>query len=625
MTRPDGRRELLIGVLVWVLAVGSVLPAAFTGWYPHDEGLLGQLGERTLGGEIPHRDFDDPYSGGLSWLYAAAFAVGGVRLATLRWVLVLAFALTVPFLYGLARRWVSPWLAAVATLVAVAWTVPNYFAGLPSWFNLFAAVAMLWFLLRHLDEAAAGGSGRSWLVAAGLMAGTSTAIKISGLYALAAALLVVVDQERRSSEAHADRAAPDRRYWVLAAVGGAAFVLALVALVRSGLSSGRSGSPSAVLVHFVVPGALLVGWLLLREWRTTAAAPVTGRLGRLLSRAGWVVAGWVVPVGALVAVHASTSSLPDLYRGLFVLPRLRLEFASTPLPPIGAVLAALPFALLVAWPWRTSDRIRHAIAIALAVGLGLALFGSRSDAVYRLVWLPARALLPVIVGVGLWRLHANRTGAPEARAQEGPVFACLATAAMVALIQYPDAFGIYFFYTVPPLVVAWLAVAAANRTALRASLLVVLVFAGGFALRALHPGIPGYTGVAFRAVAWDFPLELPRGGLTVDQPRGAEVTATVLALREHIQPGEAVLAAPDCPEIVFLSGARNPTRTFFEFFDPTFRDPVAIAAILDREQVAAVVINTWPIYSPQLPRPVVEMLFERYPNQQQIGRYLLIW
>jgi len=50
------------------------------GWVPHDEGLLGQSAERLLAGQLPHRDFDEVYTGGLSYLHALAFEVGGVRL-----------------------------------------------------------------------------------------------------------------------------------------------------------------------------------------------------------------------------------------------------------------------------------------------------------------------------------------------------------------------------------------------------------------------------------------------------------------------------------------------------------------------------------------------------------------
>ena len=79
-------RFSLTGVIV-LLVAGSVLAwASLRGWYPHDEGLLGQSAERVLRGEVPHRDFDDPYTGGLALLHAAAFAIFGIKLTVLRYL-----------------------------------------------------------------------------------------------------------------------------------------------------------------------------------------------------------------------------------------------------------------------------------------------------------------------------------------------------------------------------------------------------------------------------------------------------------------------------------------------------------------------------------------------------------
>src|SRR5687768_6267523 len=65
------------------------------GWIPHDEGQLGQTAERTLRGELPHRDFDDMYTGGLSFLHAAAFRLWGIDSASLRVILALFFVPTI--------------------------------------------------------------------------------------------------------------------------------------------------------------------------------------------------------------------------------------------------------------------------------------------------------------------------------------------------------------------------------------------------------------------------------------------------------------------------------------------------------------------------------------------------
>src|SRR5574342_899051 len=74
----------IILALVWAVTALYAWPRLDHGWIPHDEGTLAQSAERVLGGELPHRDFDEVYTGGLSLLNAAAFRVFGTTLRALR-------------------------------------------------------------------------------------------------------------------------------------------------------------------------------------------------------------------------------------------------------------------------------------------------------------------------------------------------------------------------------------------------------------------------------------------------------------------------------------------------------------------------------------------------------------
>src|SRR5260221_7216620 len=133
------RRSQLILLVVWLssaIYLGSDLKH---GWGPSDDGTLGQSAERVLHGEMPHRDFDDPYTGGLAYIDAVIFELFGVNLFWLRLFLFVCFLAWVPAVYALAREVVSPWPAGAVTLIAVAWSVPNYTTPMPSWFNLFFA------------------------------------------------------------------------------------------------------------------------------------------------------------------------------------------------------------------------------------------------------------------------------------------------------------------------------------------------------------------------------------------------------------------------------------------------------------------------------------------------------
>jgi len=126
-------------LVVWGISAIYSLHFIDRGWVPHDEGALAHSAERVLAGELPHRDFDEVYTGGLTYLHALAFQTLGTNLLSARFVLFFFFLTWVPALYYIASRFASPLPAGGAVLLAVTWSLPNYFAAIPSWYNLFFA------------------------------------------------------------------------------------------------------------------------------------------------------------------------------------------------------------------------------------------------------------------------------------------------------------------------------------------------------------------------------------------------------------------------------------------------------------------------------------------------------
>jgi hypothetical protein len=142
-------RERLFGSAAVAAACAYLLPFVARGWMPHDEGMLGQSADRVLHGAIPHIDYEEPYVGALSWLYAAVFKLRGIDLLNVRWVLLATAWLALVLVYAIARRWLRPAGAAMATWVALVWSFPNCFAGLPSWWLLLCA--LWWAFVRSVD------------------------------------------------------------------------------------------------------------------------------------------------------------------------------------------------------------------------------------------------------------------------------------------------------------------------------------------------------------------------------------------------------------------------------------------------------------------------------------------
>ncbi|HUB28036.1 MAG TPA: hypothetical protein VL967_00005, partial [Terracidiphilus sp.] len=128
-------RWVVLGAVLLIAGL-YVGPRIGKGWVPADDGTLGQSAVRVLQGQLPHRDYAEIYTGGLSMLHALAFRVLGVNLMTLRVCVFLFFLLWLPAVYYIALRFTSPLGAGLTTLLAVSWSFPNYPAAMPSWYNL---------------------------------------------------------------------------------------------------------------------------------------------------------------------------------------------------------------------------------------------------------------------------------------------------------------------------------------------------------------------------------------------------------------------------------------------------------------------------------------------------------
>jgi Dolichyl-phosphate-mannose-protein mannosyltransferase len=654
---------------VWLASGLYLYLRADRGWIPHDEGTLAHAAERVLAGELPHRDFDEPYSGGLALLHAAAFELFGVRLVALRWMLLAASLLFVPAVYRIAARVTTPLGAALVTAACVALSLPNYFAPLPSWYNLFCATLGTLALLRHVET-----DRRRWLFVAGLCGGASFAFKSVGLYYVAAALLFLVYREQATAPP-AEEGRGSRAFRLFVGAALVAFDGALLALVHS--------NPRPMeLVHFALPGIVLSAVLVVNEWSQDRGGDRWRRLARLLAP---FAAGVALPVGLLCLPYVVTGSLPDLVRGLFVLPRRRLAEAVYSLPAAPTLLYALPLALLFAAGCLRRARLRVAVGVpALAIGLvGLAWARLPAGAVEPPFVLGAPqaaavALLALLVPLGLaagWR-ERRFLVVPAALALAaiacvagrkgvyGPVFSTLrplvplvtlsacallvlpgsarklsavrrqelllltAMAALVSLVQFPYAFGVYVCYATPLVVLAALYTVAAGPRGIRPVHACVLVFYAAFALGWLNRGSVRACGKEFTRVEQATPMGLARGGLRVSRADARELRQVVHEIERRSRPGEYIYAAPDCPYVYFLSARRNPTRTFYDFFDEDYRAApgrraARVLTQLERHDVRLVVVNRRPEFSPFQPELQAGLL-ERYAPETGDDAYLIL-
>ncbi len=178
------RQHELVGRLLVAVSLVYLWTFVPRGWVPHDEGMLGQSAERVMRGHMPHVDYEEPYTGGLSLLHAAAFRLLGVDLLHLRWVLFAGAALGQFLIYAILRKFLGSIAAAFASVLALTWSFPNYFASLPSWWVLLCAVACVWAFIQYTET-----ESLRYAALAGVAAGLAIAFKQTGLYVLVALVM----------------------------------------------------------------------------------------------------------------------------------------------------------------------------------------------------------------------------------------------------------------------------------------------------------------------------------------------------------------------------------------------------------------------------------------------------
>jgi hypothetical protein len=90
--------------------------------------------------------------------------------------------------------------------------------------------------------------------------------------------------------------------------------------------------------------------------------------------------------------------------------------------------------------------------------------------------------------------------------------------------------------------------------------------------------------------------------------------------------GSYVFAGPDTPEISALTGLRNPTRSLFDYLDPTdSARSQKLLRSLRAHEVTAVVVNPRPAFSLPLERSTVARLREEYPRHETVGPFEVRW
>jgi hypothetical protein len=211
-------------------------------------------------------------------------------------------------------------------------------------------------------------------------------------------------------------------------------------------------------------------------------------------------------------------------------------------------------------------------------------------------------------------------GRGAATPQRRVAMVLLAIAACGSVVQYPYATPIYFCYTAPLIILAALAVVHLNPRPRKLAHSVLAIGVGLFAVLFVNRSYAWNLGVQFLPYGPTTRLDLPRAGLAVPPADKAEYEELVRVLTPAVEAG-TIYAGPDCPEVYFLVGARNPTRMMFDFLAAKPPGRAEMQRLIDNPAVRAVVINTAPLFSEPLDAGTRARWGQRFPVVRRIGRF----
>lgn len=580
------------------------------GWVPADDGTLGQSALRVMQGQLPHRDFTEIYTGGLSMIHALAFRAFGVNLMSLRFCVFLFFLAWIPAVYYIVLRFTSALAAGLVTLLAIAWSFPNYPAAMPSWYNLFFATFGAAALLRYIDARKA-----RWLVAAGMCGGVSIVIKVIGAYYIAAVLLFLVfleqsdEQSERESDATGKGVVPYRIFTASALI---LFLATVIYFFHSRLGGGE-------LFQFILPAAALTALVLINERNLSARGGSTAaRFKNLLKLLLPFISGVLLPVIAFLAPYGRAGGIAQFGSGvtssaishsiaLGVLRPAGIENSLFALVLIGIVAAAI---YMRAFQGKL-------VSAAIASGLAFMLYqAATSPKIASGIWYSVATLTPLVVLASVAVILAKRNPNDATRLQTQRVMALTSLAAMCGMVQYPFAAPIYLCYTLPLTLLAAAAIIATAKK--HPGKYVLSAVAGFYLLFGVAILVPDHIYELTHKMGPLDELRLERaGGLRIEYAAG--FGDFIHFLQQH-SPNGLMYAGNDCPELYFLSGLKNITA------DDGGAAAEQLLSALQSDNLNLVVINIAPFFPGARMGPeVMTEVTKRFPHNARFGIFQVFW
>ena len=146
-----------------------------------------------------------------------------------------------------------------------------------------------------------------------------------------------------------------------------------------------------------------------------------------------------------------------------------------------------------------------------------------------------------------------------------------------------------------------------------------------FVLNDVVPGSQAaFARARSRGDSENYALGFARGGLSVDDESGRVYERLCEVVEFRAGDNDFIYATPDCPEVYLLTGRRNPTRTFYDFFDEQDGRVDRIMDVIEEKQIQVIVLNTRAAFS-RMDESLRGQLTEEFPIAERVGDFEVRW
>ena len=159
----------------------------------------------------------------------------------------------------------------------------------------------------------------------------------------------------------------------------------------------------------------------------------------------------------------------------------------------------------------------------------------------------------------------------------------------------------------------------------RLALSVVVVFYLLFVIWRVTPAYVFNMGFSAAPYFQTAALILPRGGNLRIDPVQADVYEQLIPFIQAHTSGEFTYAGPDCAEIYFLSGLKNPTRTLFDSFDEPQGRTARILQAIDNHHITVLTFNDHPDFAGMINLELERAVKASFPYSKQVGQFHVRW